>query len=229
MTEKEVSSTGQSAHDTPRRVLPAVTLLSLVGIVSVVGFRMSDDTPTQPENTQVAASADPGNEIDSGVPTEADSTGPAAGTDTEPELSPEDAERVRLLLGVWEQERFGRRLMTVNADGTATMVIRPAGLLASTFGFDEQIDLEMYWKVKDGHIDYGVSGGSPPDQVKAASAMWGDHWVEKIETLTDEELILLDQSTSAPSKWQRVPALEQPGDTDAAPDESPGTTVESVE
>jgi hypothetical protein len=34
--------------------------------------------------------------------------------------------------------------------------------------------------------------------------MWGDHWVEKIEKLSSDEMVLLDQSTSAPSGWKRV-------------------------
>lgn len=217
MTEQTDSTAPLSSPRVRRRIAPAVTFLSLVGIVPAVGFWMADDTPVAPDDTQAAVPTD-GELTTSDGTSESDSQ---LNSSVPEELSPEDAERARLLVGVWKQERFGQRRMTVKADGSATMVIRPEGLLASTFGFDKQLDLQMYWKVKDGHIDYGVSGGTPPDQVKTASSMWGDHWVEKIEALSDQELILLDQSTSAPSKWQRVPESELDADADDAAAETP--------
>lgn len=216
--ETETLTSEETQPVVRRRVAPMVMLLSLAGVAPVVGFWMTTDEAAVPKGTEVVASArndmrpaGPDQSTDADATT-TDTTAPAADVEPQKELSPEDAERARLIVGVWEQERYGTRRMTVNEDGTASMVLRPAGLWATMFG--NRIDLDMYWKVRDGHIDYGVSGGSPKKQMEAARSMWGDHWVEKIEALSDGELVLLDQSTSAPSKWTRIPESELTDDSD---------------
>jgi len=196
---------------TRRGVAPAVLLLALVGASSLTGLWMSSSGPFAPAEHSVVVPATASDE-DTGQRSQhaaspvtgkqASSTDAALQDDSEPELSPEDAERSRLIVGVWEQERFGKRQMTVKPDGTATMIMRPSGVWATMFG--ERINLEMYWSIRDGHIDYGVSGGTPAQQTETARKMWGDHWVEKIEKLTPDEMVLLDQSTSLPSGWKRV-------------------------
>jgi hypothetical protein len=201
---------------TRRGVAPAVLLLALVGVTSLTGLWMSGRGPFAPAGHSAAVQASVSatttqqgtHEDVAGVPgvhtSSTDAAPQVTPTDatSDHELSPEDAERARLIVGVWEQERFGKRQMTVKSDGTATMIMRPSGVWSTMFG--ERIDLEMYWSIRNGHIDYGVSGGTPAQQTETARKMWGDHWVEKIEKLSSDEMVLLDQSTSAPSGWKRV-------------------------
>jgi len=209
-TDTESDTTSVTAR---RGIAPAMLLLALVGATSLTGLWMSSSGPFAParhaavvpastssedtlQSTQHAAPSVSGDLTSSTDAGSQDASVPA------PELSPEDAQRSRLVVGVWEQERFGKRQMTIKSDGTATMIMRPSGVWATMFG--ERIDLEMYWSIRDGHIDYGVSGGTPAQQTETARKMWGDHWVEKIEKLSADEMVLLDQSTSAPSGWKRV-------------------------
>ncbi|MGZ0168494.1 MAG: hypothetical protein ACKVHE_02960 [Planctomycetales bacterium] len=130
--------------------------------------------------------------------------GPA---NTDPPAEPTDPETARLsklIVGSWKQDFYGERTLTVKADGKATMTILPSGVFA--LGFGAKIDLTMFWSVKDGHLDYGVNGGTPADKVKLAASTWGDHWVEKIIELTETKLDLLSVDGSSHSIWERVPS-----------------------
>jgi hypothetical protein len=121
-------------------------------------------------------------------------------------VDPETARPSKLIVGSWRQDYYGERTLTVKADGTATMTILPSGVFA--FGFGPKIDLTMFWSVKDGHLDYGVNGGTPDDKVKLAAKTWGDHWVEKIISLDESKLDLLSVDGSSHSIWERVPSDE---------------------
>ena len=126
-----------------------------------------------------------------------------AETAVTPEPSPPDANALlaQRLIGSWQQEFLGQRTLTVAADGTAKMVIEPAGVWA--LGFGKRLDIEMFWSIKDGHLIYGITSGTPPDKVAFAIKSWGDKWDEEIVELTDETLILLEASGQN-SEWERV-------------------------
>jgi hypothetical protein len=133
-------------------------------------------------------------------------TGTPSEVVTEPveQVDPETVRLNKLIVGKWQQEFYGKRTLAVKPDGTATMTILPSGVFA--FGFGPRIDLTMFWSVKDGHLDYGVNGGTPADKVKLAASTWGDHWVEKIIELTETRLDLLSVDGSSHSVWERVPS-----------------------
>ena len=130
--------------------------------------------------------------------------GTAAEVVSEPvgQVDPETLRLNKLIVGSWKQDFYGERTLTVKADGTASMTILPSGVFA--LGFGPKIDLTMFWSVKDGHLDYGVNGGTPADKVKLAASTWGDHWVEKIIELNDTKLDLLSVDGSSHSIWERV-------------------------
>lgn len=111
--------------------------------------------------------------------------------------------RLRLLAGTWQQEFYGTRTLTILADGTGRMQIRPNGIWAALFG--DEIQLDMFWKLDGDRIDYGYSGGRPADKVEAARKSWGDRWLEQIETLNDDVLVLLAADGTTRSVWKRVP------------------------
>ena len=113
-----------------------------------------------------------------------------------------------LILGTWQQSYYGKRLLTVLPDGKATMVIRPDSVWA--FAFGQQIDLDMFWKIEDGRIDYGYKSGTPKDKVKLAAKTWGDHWDEKILELTDTRLVLLGEDGVTRSEWDRASTSKTP-------------------
>lgn len=127
----------------------------------------------------------------------------------------EQARLSRLLVGQWRQDYFGKRTLTVDADGTASMTILPSSVWA--IGFGPEIKLTMFWSVRDGHLDYGISGGVPEDKVQLATKTWGDHWVEKIVALDEQKLDLLSVDGSTHSIWYRVTEAEEPTKDNSEP------------
>lgn len=120
-----------------------------------------------------------------------------------------DDERLRkLILGSWQQSYYGKRLLTVLPDGKATMVIRPDSVWA--FAFGQQIDLDMFWTIEKGRIDYGYNGGTPKDKVELAAKTWGDRWDEQILELTDSRLVLLCADGETRSEWDRASTDKTP-------------------
>lgn len=121
--------------------------------------------------------------------------------------------RLKLLTGTWQQEFYGTRTLTILADGTGRMQIRPNGIWAALFG--DEIQLDLFWKLDGDRIDYGYSGGRPADKVEAARKSWGDRWLEQIETLNNDVLVLLAADGTTRSVWKRVsepvPAVSSPG------------------
>jgi hypothetical protein len=123
-------------------------------------------------------------------------------TTEKPDTDPEEERLRQLIVGDWQQDYYGERALSIKADGTATMTILPSSFFTVAFG--TKIDLTMFWSVKDGHLDYGINGGSPEDKVKLAARTWGDHWVEKIIELDETKLDLLSVDGSTHSIWKRV-------------------------
>lgn len=135
---------------------------------------------------------------------------PAASEQTaraEPALSgieetaqPLDA-RDKQLVGVWQQEKYGRRTLTILPEGKAKMTIEPAGAWSLAFG--KRLDAEMYWSLEGDRIIYGMTSGTPANKYEIAVKAWGDRWNEQLTALTAERLtITADDGTV--SVWQRV-------------------------
>lgn len=109
--------------------------------------------------------------------------------------------RDQLILGVWEQERFGRRTLTVLPEGKASMVIEPSG--AWTFAFGRRLEAEMFWTLKGDRIVYGMTSGTPAQKYALAVKTWGDHWDEEVTRLTENELVITSDDGTV-SHWRRV-------------------------
>ncbi len=105
------------------------------------------------------------------------------------------------LKGVWFQERFGRRTLTIESEKSARMVIEPSELFA--FAYGPRIELEFEWQVKDGRAIYRIVGGSPADKVELAKKSWGDRWDEVILEFDPKRFVLLG-ADGAQSVWTRL-------------------------
>lgn len=203
----ETSPTSPTSERTMR--VPPLFLLGgflIAGTAGSAFFVLPDESPTTTISSMVTISAD-GTSV--GQPDVSGETGSAESVENtdsrnipDEQIDPETARLSELIVGDWQQDFYGERTLSVKADGTATMTILPSGVFA--FGFGPKIDLTMFWSVKDGHLDYGISGGTPEDKVKLAAKSWGDHWVEKIITLDENKLDLLSVDGSSHSIWQRA-------------------------
>ena len=205
---------GSESEERQRQTSPvsvpdaAFSAASLPAVPADIGREPKPVDPTASKSTEVNASGQAAES--SAAPSALQSDDSAEST-----MSPEDAGLARRLVGNWQQDRFGQRYLSVKADGTASMTIHPASLYA--FAFGSRIDIRMYWSVKDGRLDYGIKDGTPQDKVDLAAQTWGDHWVEKIESLTPSELVLIGESDGLPCRWTKTEARPVP-EISAAPE-----------
>jgi hypothetical protein len=107
-----------------------------------------------------------------------------------------------MVLGTWEDEYQGKRTMTLNEDGTGTMVVELNGWRATLSA--PKLKFSMKWSVEGGHLKKQTVGGEPEAQVTMILKTMGDHVDEPILELTEDRLRLLDGDGKTKYDWKRV-------------------------
>jgi hypothetical protein len=105
------------------------------------------------------------------------------------------------VLGEWEDDYQGKRHLTVNDDGTGTMVVDLDGIGKKLFAARLAFDLE--WSVADGRIVMKTLGGEPKAKVQLVLKLYGSEADYKILELTDERMLLLDADGKTKYDWRR--------------------------
>ncbi len=121
------------------------------------------------------------------------------------ELTPEldaDATARQLVLGTWTDNYQGKRTMTLNEDGTGTMVVELSGMKARLFA--SRLVFEMVWTLEDGRLKKQTLRGEPQTRVALILKTMGDRVDEPILELTDQQLVLLDKDGETRYTWTRV-------------------------
>jgi hypothetical protein len=118
------------------------------------------------------------------------------------QLSGLDGSQRSLVVGSWGDEYQGKRTMTLNDDGTGTMVVELSGWRAAMSA--PRLTFNMKWSVENGHLKKQTVSGAPETQVKMILNMMGDHVDEPILELTGDRLLLLDKDGKTKYDWKRV-------------------------
>ena len=113
-----------------------------------------------------------------------------------------DAQKRNLVIGTWSDEYQGKRTMTLNDDGTGTMIVELDGWRAALSA--PRLKFNMKWSLKDGHLKKQTISGEPEAQVKMILSTMGDHVDEPILELTEDRLLLLDKDGKTKYDWKRV-------------------------
>ena len=113
-----------------------------------------------------------------------------------------DAGYRKLVLGTWEDDYQGKRTMTLNDDGTGTMIVELSGWRAALSA--PRLKFNMKWSLKDHHLKKQTISGEPEAQVKMILSTMGDHVDEQILELTEDRLLLLDKDCKTRYDWKRV-------------------------
>jgi hypothetical protein len=113
-----------------------------------------------------------------------------------------DARQRSLVLGTWADEYQGKRTMTLNEDGTGTMIVELSGWRAALSA--PKLKFNMKWSLKGGHLKKQTISGEPETQVKMILSTMGDHVDEPILELTEDRLLLLDGDGKTKYDWKRV-------------------------
>lgn len=107
-----------------------------------------------------------------------------------------------LVVSTWEDEYQGKRTMTLNDDGTGTMIVELSGWRAALSA--PRLKFNMKWSVTNGHLKKQTISGEPEAQVKMILNTMGDHVDEPILELTKDRLLLLDKDGKTKYDWKRV-------------------------
>jgi hypothetical protein len=92
--------------------------------------------------------------------------------------------------------------MTLNKDGTGTMLVELSGLKATLFA--GRLRFDMKWTVENGRLKKQTIGGEPAGKVQAILKTMGDRVDEPILELTRDRLLLLDKDGKTKYDWRRV-------------------------
>jgi hypothetical protein len=119
-----------------------------------------------------------------------------------------EAERTRRkLLGVWQDHYQGKRTMTLNDDGTGTMLVELSGFQATLFA--PKLRFDMQWSLDGKAFKKRTVGGEPSDKVNLILNTMGNTAEDTIVELTDDRLLLLDKNGKTQYDWKRIPKEEQ--------------------
>lgn len=155
-----------------------------------------DATGKAPQSIIAASAVDAENAIENGADAE-DST-----ESTDPSGARDANARCRAkIVGEWEDDYQGKRHLTVNEDGTGTMVVELDGIGKRLFAARLAFDLD--WSVADGRIVMKTLGGEPKSKVQMVLKLYGSEADYKILELTDERMLLMDADGKTKYDWRR--------------------------
>lgn len=107
------------------------------------------------------------------------------------------------LVGKWEQSQSTRKqILTINENGTATMVIKPQGIWKAILGNKVTVDIE--WSLNAAKLTLRTVGGSPENKLEYIKQVWGSEFVREIHSIEDKMFTLRDGEGDVSQKWIRT-------------------------
>ncbi len=140
--------------------------------------------------------------VDAGAPVAAKADRADGRQTAQPQPVDADASYRRLVVGVWQYEHEDKRTMTLNADGTGTMIVELSGWQAVLSA--PRLKFNMKWSVQNGRLKKQTVSGEPATQVNWILKTFGDHVDEPILELTGDRLLLLDRDGKTKYDWKCV-------------------------
>src|SRR5689334_6026192 len=93
--------------------------------------------------------------------------------------------------------------MTLNEDGTGTMVVELTRVQASLFA--SRLQFDMQGSLTGDKLIKTTVGGEPAKKVNLILKMMGDTAEDRILEISDDRLLLLDKNGKTEYDWKRVP------------------------
>lgn len=165
---------------------------------------LRESTPLREANANDDAGGGP---ADEGIPYEEPVVDTSAADSAK--ASPEEQQR-QAVVGQWEDDYQGKRYLTLRDDGTAVMVVEPAGIGKTLFAAKLVFDAE--WKIEEGKLHMWTKGGEPKGKVQMVLKMFGNHAEQEILELTDDRLRLLDENGRTEYEWRRILSVADAGE-----------------
>jgi hypothetical protein len=134
------------------------------------------------------------------------SDGFAVATPATNKAETEEEKTRRKLLGVWQDHYQGKRTMTLNEDGTGTMLVELSGFQATLFA--SKLRFDMRWSLEGKILKKRSVGGEPSNKVNMILNTMGNTAEDTIQELTDDRLLLLDKNGKTQYDWKRIKKAE---------------------
>jgi hypothetical protein len=115
-------------------------------------------------------------------------------------LSPEQQ-----VLGVWRDFYRGERTLTLNGDGTGTMVVRLAGVAKKLFA--ETLEFDLAWEFEDGQLVMSTVAGRPASKFEVIRKLYGDRADYEVLEITPDQMRLRDAGGKTEYDWRRPEKL----------------------
>lgn len=116
---------------------------------------------------------------------------------------------VQRLVGSWRDSFCGQRTLTLNADGTATMVLELD--FARRLLYGKRLTFDMRWSVRESILTFEILTGTPLDAARSAMKIWGEKFEYRVVQLDDKQLEAWASDDSTLYKLRR----ESSDDSDA--------------
>ncbi len=139
-----------------------------------------------------------------------ESSEPSAEQQDEAQSLAQDQRYRQLVLGTWEDDYEGHRTMTLNEDGSGTMIVELSGMKATLFA--ARLEFNMQWTLQGGRLQKRTIDGTPARRVNMILKMMGDRVDEPILELTDDRLLLLDKDGVTQYDWRRKEGSSAPSE-----------------
>lgn len=129
----------------------------------------------------------------------------------QPKLSQVDPDR---LVGTWKDSFFGTRILTLNADKTARMVLNLD--LAGRLLYGSQLDFDLKWSLEGGTVTIEILDGRPARSAKSAMDTWGRRFAYLLDSVEEDKVEMRDWDGSMSYVLRRLP---DPPESESAPKE----------
>ncbi len=129
------------------------------------------------------------------------------GVDAKQAHTPEAAEPSyeRLIIGKWETDRDGKRILTVSDDGTAVIDAEIQGFFKQKL-FGKRMRIDLRWEIRDDQCYMRCTGGDPGWAINAFTKLYGTERLQPILNLNEKQLLLKDDADDPDHDYKRISA-----------------------
>ena len=106
------------------------------------------------------------------------------------------------LVGTWKDSYFGTRTLTLNADGTARMVLDLD--FSGRLMYGSRLDFDMTWSVEGATVMIDVLEGKPVKAANSAIQTWGSRYEYLLDCVEDHRIEMRDWDGSMNYTLRRI-------------------------
>jgi hypothetical protein len=179
-----------------------VLVFNLAGFATLASLVASASTSSRPEPVAAALG-----EFSAVVQSELASV-PDAPPAAECAESAEELDLRSRLIGAWEDDYMGHRVLTLRPDGTGTMQLELRGPAKLIVG--KRLSFRLTWTTTDDVLTLKMTGGEPANKVAMITRTYGDSAIQSVELIDGRTLLVRDLDDGDEYEFRRLePTITQ--------------------